>query len=77
MPVPTRAEVEQILASIPVGSRAKSNKTKAKKKARNKDRKDAVLAYINAAVERPIHRQMILDDLMSYQGWEREEDDDA
>lgn len=73
--VPTRAEIEEILASV------KKPKDKEvgfdKVKARNKERKDKVKAVVDAkfGASKKIHKYVwdkIVDDLQTYENWEPE-----
>lgn len=72
MPIPTRLEIETVLASVPVGSRAKANMTPGKRVGRNRQRQEAVIAFVTERVENPALRKKIIDDLPSYQNWEWE-----
>lgn len=73
--IPTRNEIELILALTPVGSQAKSNLTKVKRATRNQNRRDAVQQFVEQQVEDSRHRKLIMDDLQSYAHWESELDD--
>lgn len=71
---PTRSEIEDVLARIPVAV-SKSARTKEKKVARNERRRDAVKKHLEQNFPDPRVVKMILDDLQSYMGFEEEVDD--
>jgi hypothetical protein len=73
---PTRYDIELILATIPVAT-TRPARTADKKRARNVRRRAAVEALLIKEFPDPRVRQMILDDLPSYIGFEPEVDDDA
>lgn len=71
---PTRADIEAILATIPV-ARTKPARTVEKKAARNVKRRDAVLKLLQQKFDDPRVIDMVMTDLDSYIGYEEEVDD--
>jgi hypothetical protein len=71
---PTRAQIEQVLATVPV-ARIASARTRDKKAARNVRRKDALTKFLEKNFSDPKVVEMILNDLDSYMGYEEEVDD--
>lgn len=71
---PTRAQIEEVLASVPVAKIA-SARTAEKKAARNVRRVDALTVFLNKNFSDPKVVEMILNDLDSYMGYEEEVDD--
>lgn len=75
VPVPTRADIEQLLATIPVAT-SRPALTADKKAARNVRRQAAIRTRLDIVLaDHPELREKILADLRSYRGWEEEVDD--
>ncbi len=71
---PTRAQIEVLLSSVPVG-KSKGTRTVEKKTARNVKRREKVQAFLSEKYPDPRVVQLIMNDLESYVGYESETED--
>ncbi len=74
MTSPTRAQIEELLATIPV-AKTKGARTAEKKAARNARRRDKIQAFLEANYDDPRVVQLVMNDLDSYMNYEVEVED--